>query len=39
MGLMSGFKSLFVGDDDLEQEDEFDSIYDTNDRLNHIFRE
>ncbi len=31
MGLMSGFKSLFVGDDDLEQEDEFDSIYDTND--------
>lgn len=28
---MSGFKSLFVGDDDLEQEDEFDSIYDTND--------
>ena len=31
MGLMSGFKSLFVGDDDLEQEDEFDYIYDTND--------
>ena len=30
MGLMSGFKSLFVGDDDLEQE-EFDTIYDNND--------
>ena len=31
MGLMSGFKSLFVGDEDLEQEDEFDSIYDSSD--------
>ena len=31
MSVMRGIKNLFVGDDDLDQEEEFDSIYDNND--------